>query len=46
MYFELLLFKNKNLNFEPTFLFKDFEIVFHIGERLQNEIYSFNQKNK
>ena len=46
MYFELLLFKNKNLNFEPTFLFKDFEIVFHIGERLQNEIYSSNQKNK
>ena len=44
VYFELLILKNKNLNFDPTFLFKDFEILIHIGERLQNELNSSNQK--
>ena len=39
IFFILIKLKNKELiNFNPSFLFKDFEIIYHIGERLQNEI--------
>ena len=39
IFFILIKLKNKELiDFNPSFLFKDFEIIYHIGERLQNEI--------